>query len=95
MYANVVRTRFKSEGDLSTAVEQLAKLAEGFDDAPGFERLVMVRTGPTETVHTVVFDDQENLEAARAKMQPVFEKTVGPHVAGPPVFTPGPVLLER
>ena len=95
MYANVVTLNYKSPQDLEDAVRALAKQAEHFDKAPGFLSINMVRTGPTQTVHTVVFDTEENLLATREKMFPVLLEVTGPHVSAPPEQAPGEVLLHR
>lgn len=93
MFANVVTMDYKSPESLDAVVEALAKEAARFRDAPGFQALHMVRTSPTQTVHTVVFDNEANLMATREKMFPVLLQVAEPHVTRQPQQAPGPVLL--
>jgi len=94
MFANVVTMDYKSPEGLKTVVDALAKEAARFRDAPGFQALHMVRTSPTQTVHTVVFDTEADLMATREKMFPVLLQIAGPHVTQPPRQAPGPVVLN-
>ena len=94
MFANVVTMDYKSPESLKAVVDALSKEATRFNDAPGFQAIYMVRTSPTQTVHTVVFDNEANLMATREKMFPVLLKIAEPHITGQPKQAPGPVLLE-
>lgn len=93
MFANVVTMDYKSPEGLDTVVEALAKEATRFKDAPGFQALHMVRTSPTQTVHTVVFDNEANFMATREKMFPVLLQIAEPHITRQPQQAPGPVVL--
>lgn len=94
MYANVITTEYGSPDDLEAAVEKLRELAPEVSQAPGFETVFFVRTGPAKTTHTAVFDTRENAEATRKKMFPRFKEVVGPHLAGEPTVEPGEVVLH-
>lgn len=95
MYANVITTRYQSPEDLEAAVEKLQEGGPQPEKAPGFEALYFVRTGATKTTHTVVFDSQENADAARKKLFPRFMELVGEHLEGEPTAEPGEVLIHR
>jgi hypothetical protein len=93
MFGNVVTMDYKDPESLKTVVAALSKEAKRFNDAPGFRAMHMVRTGPTQTVHTVVFDNEENFKATRDKMFPVLLQIAEPHVTRKPQQAPGPVVL--
>lgn len=95
MYATVITTRYLSPEDLETAVEKLQEGGPRPEKTPGFEALYFVRTGATQTTHTVVFDSQENADAARKTLFPQFMELVGEHVDGEPTAVPGEVLIHR
>lgn len=95
MYANVVTMDYKSPESLQAVVDSLAKEAANFDNAPGFQSIHMVQTSPTQTVHTVVFDNEENFIATRDRMLPVLLEVAGPHVSQEPRLRPGPVVINR
>ena len=95
MHGNIVTIDYKSEQDANTCIEQLSKLAEEFDGKPGFKGLNLLRTSPTQSIHWILFDNEKNLNAAREVMFPKLVEVAGPHIAGPPTNTPGPVVISR
>ena len=93
MYAQVTVWRLNEAGD-SPSNAASREVAEALRAEPGFRSYTLARTGTHEVTSVLLFEEEEQLDAALAKIRSVVHEHVAPLTAGDPERRRGEVVYH-